>query len=550
MVHGNADVKAADAGVFSLTDDSINQVSAADRHRPVVFAMFGSDVINPEQNSSMVTAVADFTVGFTRRADVRVSFNNYYEAEFRSRGVPWSDKHDGLLFAYSDCRGSRREALAGDLARRGVRVDAIGPCLHNKELAELSPECAGLRRDGATFSAASDCALARYKFYLAIEDAEQEDYVTEVLWQGLRAGAVPVYLGAPNVRALVPHPDALVLVDDFATPDALAAYLLAAMASPALHARHTAWKDAPFLSRGWFSRRVLNAPLDSAACAVCDHLTSHAGRLLPLSATGHTSGVHVRRCIRERLARARFRHVVPVPVPRVDVPRAYVMTTTRGAPGSVASVRIAHIVSEAASVGLAALLVEDFDSANITAEDYSCWYPQDTTDPRPSVDRLYKRTLTYGEVSLSAKHYTALYDLYLSGLPWGLLLEDDVVFLGDFNSRVAATVEEAPPGWGVIFLNYGEDCAQRAPKQYRATPTLWRIASSCGTFAMAVSAVGARTMLAYLPLRWPIDNMMDFAVADEGLELYGQDPPTIKHGTFASMLENDRAAAWAAAERK
>ena len=37
------------------------------------------------------------------------------------------------------------------------------------------------------------------------------DYITERLWQGLRAGAVPVYFGAPNVRDYLPDRDAVVL---------------------------------------------------------------------------------------------------------------------------------------------------------------------------------------------------------------------------------------------------------------------------------------------------------------------------------------------------
>lgn len=43
--------------------------------------------------------------------------------------------------------------------------------------------------------------LARYKFVLAVENAECEDYVTEKLWKPLSIGSVPIYMGAPNVKA-------------------------------------------------------------------------------------------------------------------------------------------------------------------------------------------------------------------------------------------------------------------------------------------------------------------------------------------------------------
>ena len=42
--------------------------------------------------------------------------------------------------------------------------------------------------------------LARYKFLLAIENAECPDYVTEKLWKALKLGTVPIYLGAPNIQ--------------------------------------------------------------------------------------------------------------------------------------------------------------------------------------------------------------------------------------------------------------------------------------------------------------------------------------------------------------
>ena len=59
--------------------------------------------------------------------------------------------------------------------------------------------------------------VAKYKFIIAVENAVCDDYVTEKLWRTLQVGAVPIYLGAPNIEALLPREKAAVLVKDYAS---------------------------------------------------------------------------------------------------------------------------------------------------------------------------------------------------------------------------------------------------------------------------------------------------------------------------------------------
>lgn len=55
--------------------------------------------------------------------------------------------------------------------------------------------------------------LRDYQYVLAIENAIEVDYVSEKLWNGLEAGAVPLYMGAPNVEEYAPR-GSIVLIEE------------------------------------------------------------------------------------------------------------------------------------------------------------------------------------------------------------------------------------------------------------------------------------------------------------------------------------------------
>ena len=89
--------------------------------------------------------------------------------------------------------------------------------------------------------------LGTYRFVLVTEAIEEEDWIEPDLSQVFLAGAVPVYIGAPNVEAYVPGPRSFVHMRDFASAEALWAYLASFDDSPEGEARYRAeffaWKE-------------------------------------------------------------------------------------------------------------------------------------------------------------------------------------------------------------------------------------------------------------------------------------------------------------------
>jgi len=105
------------------------------------------------------------------------------------------------------------------LMAAGVTVHSMGRCEHNFEWTPPGGRTRGRFIDKIDM-------LRRYKFTLAFENANVDDYVTEKFFQPLVAGSVPVYMGAPNSEVYHPAPHSVIRTDEFASAEELAKYLL------------------------------------------------------------------------------------------------------------------------------------------------------------------------------------------------------------------------------------------------------------------------------------------------------------------------------------
>lgn len=101
-------------------------------------------------------------------------------------------------------------------------------------------------------------SMAEYKMFFALENAICTDWATEKLYAPLLHGAVPIYLGAPNVAELIPDKNAVINLLDFGDAQAAAAYLKTMLDDPqAFYRKHHAWRSRPYT--GGFAERLAHS---------------------------------------------------------------------------------------------------------------------------------------------------------------------------------------------------------------------------------------------------------------------------------------------------
>ncbi|XP_029950086.1 alpha-(1,3)-fucosyltransferase 4-like [Salarias fasciatus] len=113
--------------------------------------------------------------------------------------------------------------------------------------------------------------LRQYRFYLAFENSQHTDYITEKLWNAVNCGAIPVVLGPSrkNYERFLP-PEAFIHVDDFRTVQELAQYLLKVKDSPSLIQMHLSWRtDYSF---------HMTALGDESYCTACKAVRMRKGK--------------------------------------------------------------------------------------------------------------------------------------------------------------------------------------------------------------------------------------------------------------------------------
>jgi hypothetical protein len=101
--------------------------------------------------------------------------------------------------------------------------------------------------------------------------------VFEKVWDGLAAGCLPIYLGAPNIAEHLPDSLAVIQSNGFTNVNDLADYIRRLMFDEAAYKKHLSWRHRPVADLGdGFQRLAALAERDSR-CRLCEYISSTYG---------------------------------------------------------------------------------------------------------------------------------------------------------------------------------------------------------------------------------------------------------------------------------
>ncbi|XP_068641502.1 glycoprotein 3-alpha-L-fucosyltransferase A-like [Aristolochia californica] len=158
-------------------------------------------------------------------SDVPVGYFSWAEYDIMAPMIPKTEKSLAAAFI-SNCgaRNFRLEALVM-LEKMNITIDSYGGCHRN--------------RDGRVNKVKT---LKRYKFSLAFENSNEEDYVTEKFFQSLVAGTIPVVVGAPNIQEFAPSPHSILHIRELSDVGPVAKKMKYLAGNPELFNNSLRWK--------------------------------------------------------------------------------------------------------------------------------------------------------------------------------------------------------------------------------------------------------------------------------------------------------------------
>ncbi|TYH85954.1 hypothetical protein ES332_D01G008200v1 [Gossypium tomentosum] len=187
-------------------------------------------------------------------SDVPVGYFSWAEYDIMAPVIPKSEKALAAAFI-SNCMASnfRLEALM-ELEKENIKIDSYGRCHKNRDERVDKVEI-----------------LKRYKFSLAFENSNEEDYVTEKFSNLLLQGSVPVVIGAPNIEDFAPSSDSYLHIKDLKDVRSIAEQMKYLAGNPDAYNRLLRWKqEGP---TDTFKALVDMAAVHSS-CRLCIHIAT------------------------------------------------------------------------------------------------------------------------------------------------------------------------------------------------------------------------------------------------------------------------------------
>ncbi|XP_026497268.1 glycoprotein 3-alpha-L-fucosyltransferase A [Vanessa tameamea] len=193
--------------------------------------------------------VFNWTATYRRDSDIVAPYERwvYHDALNTEKDLERNyaaNKTKKVAWFVSNCHARNRRLQYARQLSKFIPVDIYGAC-GSHHCPRADPNCL-------------EMLDKEYKFYLAFENSNCRDYVTEKFFvNGLQHDVVPIVMGArpPEYAAVAPH-NSYIHVEEFAGPEELAAYLQRLDEDDTLYNSYFKWKGTGEFINTYFFCRV------------------------------------------------------------------------------------------------------------------------------------------------------------------------------------------------------------------------------------------------------------------------------------------------------
>lgn len=187
----------------------------------------------------------------------------------------------------------------------------------------------------------------------------------------------------------------------------------------------------------------------------------------------------------------------------------------------------------------------DYDQEDLTPEVISEWYNNDPDKYHETIDDCYKqfavpfRSLNLAEISCTIKHYLGIKSIAEQCNDYGLILEDDVIFVEDFEKHFNNFLEETPDDWGAIFMGC---CANlRVPEsQLKDGQNAYHMkhpASRGGDSYILRKSVAEKISKTMKPFNTISDWELAYQLYLHDVKIYWWEPPLVVQGSQSGLYQ-------------
>ncbi|KAI8621080.1 hypothetical protein BC830DRAFT_348320 [Chytriomyces sp. MP71] len=240
----------------------------------------------PEIDDPVYMSRYDLTFSYRLDSSVVLPFTPF-DVRTTNSVPPFSARKPRIVFFNSNCDAPiQRTAFVQALMDAGLPIDSYGKCLNN-----IQPP-----PGNGNFDFELKVRLFQeYRICVVIENSVARDYVTEKVWDGLKAGCVPIYTGAPNFRQdFEPSNNSVILVDDYFRLENgripphnsldtgfsfLIGTIMKVLESEEEFETYQTWRRVPFeqLNKGY--QNVVMTSSENAYCRLCKSLAERKERI-------------------------------------------------------------------------------------------------------------------------------------------------------------------------------------------------------------------------------------------------------------------------------